>query len=92
MPKKVLITQDTLVSLASAIRSKTGLSSMMTPAEMVTNVQGIDTRSPITLTVIQNGEYVPPESKFYSIISVNVPQSTFIPDVNLLMDFKDAFF
>lgn len=92
MEQRVWITNETMASLAAAIRSKTGLSSAMTPSEMVSNINTIDTRDPIVLTINQNGGYYPPSGKYYSEIIVSVPQSTVIPDVNDLIDFRSISF
>lgn len=54
--------EDTaLTAIGNAIRSKTGGEDLLTPAEMVTAIEGIHLPSVMTLSVSENGTYTPEE-------------------------------
>lgn len=54
---RVLITESLLTNIANAIRSKTGGTAGMTPAEMATEITGISTGGDISLSDITSGNY-----------------------------------
>lgn len=74
------IQDTTLTDIADAIRSKTGKTASMTPAEMVDEIESISGGGPSTLitkTITENGTYSAEDDDAdgYSSVTVNVPSS-----------------
>ena len=72
------IQDTTLTDIADAIRSKTGKTASMTPAEMVDEIESISGGGPSTLidkTITANGTYSAEDDDAdgYSSVTVNVP-------------------
>ena len=70
---------DKLVSIANAIRSKTGKTDTLTLDQMPTEIEGIQTETPVIikpLSVTENGTYEAPDGvDGYSPVTVNVASS-----------------
>jgi len=74
------IQDTTLTDIADAIRSKTGKTASMTPAEMVDEIESISgggSSTLITKTITENGTYSAEDDDAdgYSSVTVNVPSS-----------------
>ena len=74
---KVFIEETTLTAIGDAIRGKTGKTDLIDPANMGTEIEGIEIGSdPIieSLEITSNGTYTATDCDGYSPITVNVPQ------------------
>lgn len=82
-----LIQSETLDDIADAINAKTGGTSAMTPDEMVTEIEGIETGAAITDGIVvkaRNANGFPTEVDFYG---TKVYRSTFGNDSNRTADY-----
>lgn len=73
---KVLVTESSLQSIATAIRVKKGVQTTYKPSQMATAIASIETPNLEPLTANANGTYTPSSGKNgFSGATVNVPNS-----------------